>query len=442
MSDLQAVPSVELSVRVRRPERRQVAMVVECLDDLVSATHPVRMVWAVVRKLNLKQFQAPIRAREGHAGRDATDPALLVALWLYATIRGIGSARELARRCLDSDPFRWLLGGVTVNHRLLSEFRTDHGTALDDLLTQIIASLVDQQIVKVSRISQDGVRIRISAGASSFRRKDRLNDLLQQAREHVQTLREQVDSPATKALSARQKAARKRAAEEKLQRLEAAIQQLPEMEKRQAEAAQRAGNGTSGQRIRAREPRVSTTDPEARVLKMPNGGFNPAVNIQLAADTHSRAILAVTVTNQGSDSANLSQPMRQQVQQRTGGTVQEHLIDGGYLRTEDIETAHNTAVALFVPPKPARQPGNRGRELEPKPTDSPAILAWKRRMTSDEGKEIYKQRAATSETINADLRTYRGLTQIPVRGLVKAKSVALWCAIAYNILHFGPALLA
>lgn len=149
------------AVRLRTPERRQMAMIVQCSDDLVGAQHPVRLVMGVVEKLDVSRFCEPIKAREGLAGRDATDPRLLVALWLYASIRGVGSARELARRCEESAPFRWLCGGVTVNHRLLSEFRTNHGDGLDELFTQVIASLVDKDVVRVGRISQDGVRVRV-----------------------------------------------------------------------------------------------------------------------------------------------------------------------------------------------------------------------------------------------------------------------------------------
>ena len=429
------------SVRLRTPERRQMAMVVHCPDDLVGPAHPVRMVMAVVEKLDLSRFCEPIKAREGMAGRDATDPRLLVGLWLYACIRGIGSARELARRCEDSAAFRWLCGGVSVNHRLLSDFRTDHGEALDALFTQVIASLVEQDVVQVSRVSQDGVRVRVSAGASSFRREERLQKLLAEAKQHVEELRRQVDSPAYAALSAKQIAARKRAAAEKQQRLQQAIAQLPELKQKQEEAEKRAGRGAFGQKVRERQPRVSTTDAEARRMKMPNGGFNPAVNVQLATDTRSRAIVGVEVSNEGSDSTGLSAPMRQQVEERTGQQVAQHLLDGGYLRKDDIEQAHAQGVELFVPPKPAKNPENRGRELEPKRGDSDAVRAWKQRMASEVGKQIYQQRAATSETVNADLRSYRGLTQITVRGLTKARCVALWCALAYNIMHFGTALL-
>lgn len=434
--------AAEAPVRLRVPERRQLAMVVQCPDDLVGAAHPVRMVMAVVETLEVSGFCEPIKAREGMAGRDATDPRLLMALWLYACIRGIGSARELARRCQESAAFRWLCGGVTVNHRLLSDFRSDHGEALDKLLTQVIASLVERDVVQVSRISQDGVRVRVSAGAGSFRREERLQELLQQAKRHVEELRRQLELPEYAGLSARQKAARKRAAEDKQQRLQQAIAQLPELKQKQEQAEKRAGKGAFGEKVRQREPRVSTTDPEARRMKMPNGGFNPAVNVQLATDTESRAIVGVEVTNEGADSAGLSQAMREQVEQRTGEPVEQQLVDGGYLRKDDIEQAHEQGVQLFVPPKSAKDRKNRGRELEPKRGDSEAVLAWKRRMASEEGKEIYKERAATSETVNADLRCYRGLSQITVRGLHKMKCVALWCALAYNLMHFAAVLLS
>jgi transposase len=429
-------------VRLRQPQRRQLAMVPQCVDDLVAADHPVRMVVAVVERLDVSEFCKPIKAREGGVGRDATAPGLLIALWLYACIRGIGSARELARRCEESVPFRWLCGGVSVNHRLLSDFRTDHGGALDGLLTQVIASLVEQGLVKVSRISQDGVRVRIGAGAGSFRREERLRQLLEEAKQHVEELRRQLDAPEKLAAEKAKKVkAQRQRAEEKQKRVERALEQLPELKKKREEAVQRRGKGKYGDKLRNKELRVSTTDAEARVMKMANGGFNPAVNVQLATDTESRAIVGVEVSKEGYDAAGLSEPMRRQVEERTGKKVEEHLMDGGYLRTEDIEDAHQDEVKLYVPPKSARTEKNRGRELEIKPGDSEAVREWKTRMGSKEGKDIYKQRGATSETVNADLRTYRGLTQILVRGLGKSRCVALWCALAYNVMHFGPKLL-
>ena len=209
-------------------------------------THPVRRMAAVVEHLDLSGFCQPIKAREGVAGRDATDPKLLVALWLYACVRGIGLARELARQCQESLAFRWLCGGVTVNHRLLSDFRTDHGEALDELFTQVIASLVDKGVVKVSRISQDGMRVRVGAGASSFRREERLQELLAEAQQHVEELRRQLDSPEGAALTARQRRRGSGRRGRSSSACRQAIAQLPELKKRQEETAKRAGGGKAG----------------------------------------------------------------------------------------------------------------------------------------------------------------------------------------------------
>ena len=427
--------------RLRKPDRHQTLLVPLCPDELVPPDHEVRTVVAVVAKMDLSRFHEPIKAVEGEAGRNATDPALLVALWLYATIRGESSARRLATLCEESRPFQWLCGGVTVNHHLLSDFRTAHLDALDALFTQCIAALVGKGLVKVERISQDGTRVRAGAGAASFRREARLQHLLEEARRHVADLRRQFEDEAyAAAVGARRRAAQERAARERQERLEAALDELADLKRRQDEAARRAGNGVRGQKIREKEPRVSTTDPEARVMKMPDGGFRPAYNVQFATDTESRAVVGVDVTNEGSDAAGLSEPMRDQVEERTGRKVQAHLLDGGYLRTEDVEQAHAEDVALFVPPKPARKPERRGRELEPRPGDSEAVRAWKERMRSEEGQAIYKERASTSETVNADVRCYRGLARIPLRGLKKATCVALWSALAYNVMHFAPAL--
>jgi hypothetical protein len=246
-------------------------------------------------------------------------------------------------------------------------------------------------------------------------------------------------SPVSAGLTARQRAARERAAKEKRQRLQAALAQMPEIKKRHEATVQRAGGGRQGDK--ARVPRVSTTDPEARVMKMANGGFNPAANVQLAGDPESRAILGVEVSKEGSHSAGLSAPMRAQVEQRTGGKVDEQLLDGGFVRYDDIGQAARQGVALYMPLKGATNPQRRGQELDPKPGDSEAVKAWKQRMRSEEGKQIYKRRGATSKTLNADLRTFRGLGRITVRGLAKIRCVALWSALAYNLMHFGWALL-
>lgn len=424
---------------MREPDRSQVQMVIRSPDELVPQDHEARVIWRVCEAQDWSGFCAPIKARQGVCGRDATSPALLAALWLYAAVRGIGSARELARLCKESKPYRWLCGGVSVNHHTLSDFRVNHADALDAMFTRMIAMLVERKLVKVYRISQDGLRVRACAGAASFRRQERLQQLLEEAQKHVQELRAQLDDPEKSAgLSARRKFARIRAAREREQRIRQAIERLPELKKKQERLAKRK---SQKEKKRLKEPRASTTDAEATVMKMANGGFNPAVNVQLATDTESRAIVGVDVSGEGNDH-HLSEPMRQQVEQRSGQKVSEHLIDGGYLVLEEVDAAAAQGVKVYVPPKPPRDPQRAGEEFTPKGGESEALADWRQRMGSEAGQEVYKLRASTSETVNADLRTHRGLNRMVVRGLKKAKCVALWCAMAYNILHFASGLMA
>jgi transposase len=426
------------AVRLRQPDRTQVQMIIQCPDELIPQNHSVRVIWQVCESQDLSQFCKPIKAREGIGGRDATAPSLLVALWLYATVRGIGSARELARLCKESKPFMWLCGGVSLNHHTLSDFRVGHAAALDALFTRILAALVDKGLVKVYRISQDGTRVRACAGASSYRREQRLQKLLDDARRHVEELKKLLQDPEkSSGMSAKKKAAQMRAARERQQRIEQAIKRLPELKKKQEKLARRK---SKKEKEKLKEPRASTTDADATVMKMANGGFNPAVNVQFATDPESRAIVGVDVSGEGNDH-HLAEPMRQQVEQRTGQKVHEHLVDGGYLVKEEIEQAAKLGVTLYVPPKLPRKQ-EPGSEYEAQRGESQVLTDWRQRMGSQAGQEIYQQRAATSETVNGDLRTHRGLGPMLVRGLKKARCIALWCALAYNVMHFATALIS
>jgi len=334
----------------------------------------------------------------------------------------------------------WLCGQVTLNHHTLSDFRVGQGAALDELFTQVIVSLVEKKLVSVHRISQDGTRVRACCGASSLRRSERLKLLLKQAREHVAQLKNLLDDPEQSAgLAAKKKAAMERAARERERRIEQAIAQLPELEARQQKLAKKvsAKEKANG---KLKEPRASTTDAEARVMKMPDGGYRPAMNVQIATDTQSRAIVGLEVINAGVDTQQL-EPMRKQVERRTGQKVNEHLADGGYLTFTDVDRAAEQNVTLFCPPKPPRDPEKYGSKYEPRKSDSEAVKQWRQRMGAEQSKEIYKERAATSETVNADLKTHRGLVQLTVRGVAKARCVALWCALAYNLMHFGKHLI-
>jgi transposase len=417
--------------RLRRPDRKQVLMRPCSLEELLPEGHQVRTLWAVVERLDLSAFYAPLKARGEAPGRAATDPKLLVALWLWGATQGVGSARELARLCGEHDAYRWLCGGVSVNYHTLSDFRTDHGPALDELFTQVLAMLMERKLVSVKRISQDGMRVRASAGGGSFKREEKLVDALAAAEAQVEALKLQAEQPENDDRSARQRAARERAARERVQRVEAALGQMPELK-----AVKERHNGKKSDQ----PPRASVTDAEARKMKMADGGFRQAYNVQLAADTGSRAIVGVDVSNLGTDQPQ-SEPMRQQVEdrtRRTGGDVEEHLMDGGFIKIEAIERAEAEGVKVYAPPKKTKDVDD---PFAPQPRDTEATAAWRQRMGTPEGQAVYKLRASTSETVNADLRTYRGLGRFLVRGLGKARCVALWSALAYNLMHFGTALL-
>ena len=215
--------------RLRVPVRDQIEMRWASLDDLLEADHPVRIVWAAVCTLDLKSWLSEIKAVEGHVGRDATDPRLLVALWVFATLKGIGSARELARLCAECLPYQWLCGGVSVNYHMLSDFRSQGGEKWDELLTQIVATLLDAELVKMDRVAQDGMRVRASAGKSSFRRRGPLEECLEEARQQVETLKQLAEED-TAELTRRQRAARERAARERQQRIEEAMRQCEELQ--------------------------------------------------------------------------------------------------------------------------------------------------------------------------------------------------------------------
>lgn len=400
--------------------RNQAEMVVRDLDSQLSQEHPARGVWAFVEGMNLGAFYADIQAVEGRAGRTPTDPRVLLALWLYATAEGIGSARYLARLCEEHDAFRWLRGGVPVNYHMLSDFRVEHGEALNRLLTELLAAMMAAKVVTLKRVSQDGLRVRASAGAGSFRREPKLRELLAEAQEQVQRLAVELEHP-DGATSRRVQAGRQRAAEERQKRVAEALEQLPKVRaaKKDAEGRQQA--------------RVSTTDPQARVMKMPDGGYRPSYNVQLATDTASQVVVGVLVTNQGSDGGQAS-PMLVQVMQRCQSRPCEYLMDGGFATLEEVRAITREQVTVYAPLKTPKNP--QRERTDPLSNDPPEIAAWRRRMATQEAQKTYKDRAATSECVNAQFRQRYGAHQFTVRGNTKVTMVATLMAITHNMFRW------
>jgi transposase len=405
--------------RVKRAERHQVEMHIGPLDGLLAEDHRARLVWEYVEGLNLSALYQQIRAVEGRAGRDAIDPKILVALWLYATLEGVGSARQLEKLCTEHVAYRWLCGGVAVNYPTLSDFRTGHSQILDDLVTQSVATLMHEGLVTLKRVAQDGMRVRASAGAGSFRRRQTLQECQQRGQQRVEQLRQELEADPG-GCTRRPAAARQRAARERTERIAKALEQLAEIEAKKKEQDKD-------------QARASTTDPDARVMKMADGGFRPSGNVQLATDTGSQVITGVEVINMGSDQGQMP-PMVQQHQQRYGKAPEEILVDGGFAKKEDIEMVACPEVGTTVY-TPVQKPKKHNRDPhQPRSGDSATIGQWRQRMGTPEAKEIYKQRASTAECVNAISRN-RGLRQFVVRGLAKMRTVILWYAIAHNLMR-------
>ena len=290
--------------RLREAERSQITWGRIDLDATLPEDHPVRAMWAVVERLDLSALYAQIEARDEVAGAPAIDPKILLSLWIYATSEGEASAREIQRLTELHDGYRWICGGVEVNAHTLSDVRSQQGAIVNELITQVLALLLQQNLVDLGRVAQDGTRMRASAGASSFRREKTLQALMEEARTHLDAVTQEAADPA---VSARRRAARQRGAKERLARLDAALKHIPEV----TETKRRSG-------AKDATVRVSTTDPEARVMKMGDGGFRPAFNVQLATTTdQARVIVGVEVTNRGTDQGE-STPMIEQIEKRTG----------------------------------------------------------------------------------------------------------------------------
>jgi transposase len=402
--------------RLRSPDRQQVLSATR-VDGLLDADHQARIVWDFCLGLDLSSLSDRIRSREGGPGRAALDPRLGVALWLYATLEGVGSARALDTLCTHHNAFRWLCGGVSVNYHTIADFRTEHPEFLDRLLTHSVAVLREQDLVDLNRVALDGVRVRANAGAASFRRGATPQECLAEAEDQVARLKgEMADGPS--APSPRQAAARARAARERVDRLREALKRLPELEARKALAERDAA-------------RCSTTDPQATVMKMADGGFRPAYNVELGADCGSLAIVAVEVTTRGSDGGQIA-PLIDQTHERHGVYPREVLADGGFVNLSDIEAAEGVARGCTVyAPVPGPKDPTRDR-YQPLATDSPTVRRWRTRMGTEEAQGVYRHRAATIECVNAQARN-RGLLRLLVRGVEKVKAVVLWFAVAHNV---------
>lgn len=407
--------------RIVEPQRAQGEIRFEIPDEMIGPEHPARLLWKVLGTLDLAAFSATCEAVEGKAGRSVLSPRMLLTLWLYAISQGVGSARQIARLIKADVAYRWVVGDLEAGHHKLSQFRVGHGQALNDLMTDVLASLMAKGLLSLELVSQDGTRTRAAATAPSFRTYGSLLQCRQQAALHLKAVLAAADDPE---YSRAQHIRREVAARDYQQRVDEAIEAVEELQKKRGPKDKPA--------------RASTTDAEARVMKMADGGFRPAYNVQYAVAGSPlggpRTVVGVMVTNVGSDMGSLT-PMAQQIEQRTGQLPQTVLADGGHAKQEDIVQMERMGIKVVVPPPEHAKPIEQLGKVEPE------VRAWRERMETEEAQKQYRARASQCELINAHQKSHHGIEQFLVRGLSKVTSVVLLGALASNLLPHAAALL-
>lgn len=414
----------ESKARIKCPVRNQIEFIHSSIDDLIPEDHSVRNIWNYVSQIDLSPFLSKIKSTETNPGRPAIDPKILLSLWIYAISEGIGSARVIDRYCKEHLAFRWLCGGVSVNYHSISDFRRVNSVEFDDLISKTIARLVDRNLVSLKQISQDGMKVRASAGTSSFRRKPTLKELYAISKEQVEILRKEIDQDPTICIN-REIAAKKRAALERKNRLEQALNEHKKLTIEKGHSKKKHRKPFTQEE--KKEIRSSTTDPEARKMKMGHGGFSPAYNMQIMIATGSRFIVSAKAINRNNDYGQLD-VMFNLVKNEYGETPEKWLVDQGYLDHNDIIKVQKQGCDVYVNP---RSNAKKSISLE---NDHEELVKWRIRMGMDEAKEIYKDRASNSEWANAGMRN-RGLKQLLVRGLKNVQSVLSLHALTHNILR-------
>jgi transposase len=413
-------------LRLETAIRTQLEFQQSRLDDLLGADHRARQVWDYVEKLDLSVLYGRVQTTVSSSGRPAIDPAILVSLWLYATLEGVGSARLLDRLCKSEHAYLWLLGGVSVNHHTLSDFRSEAGRVLDELLSQSLTALIAAGSVDVRTLAVDGMKLQSLASGRSFKSAGRLAELHRASVETVRKLRAEIDEDPA-ASERRIKARRLAAAEDRAWRLAKARKAQAKIEQRRGEQA--AEQRRKGERKDHDPARASISDPEARIMKMGDGSYRPAYNVQIKTAVDGGHIVGVSVTDRGADYGLLTSAL-DEVRGRYGITPDRVLADGGYYSKADIEVLHERAVTLFCPlPR-----NSRGNPSQPRRGDGPGTIAWRQRIATDHAQAIYRRRFAT-ERPHAHMRNH-GLRRLLVRGIDKVKAVVLWHVHAFNFLQF------
>lgn len=471
---------------IRHVNRQQMSWRAVDVERLIGEDHAARAIWSLVGRLDLSAFYRAIDSNAEEGGRPAFDPQLLISLWVYAYSQGIGSAREVARRCEYDPAFQWLTGLQEVNYHTLADFRVERQKELDELFTQVLAALSKEGLITLEQVMQDGTKIKASASTRSYHREGTIQGHLQRARQRV----EEMGDPRNEESSPKAKQAQARARREQQERLESALEELQKLQERK-----------SGGKAK-NEARVSTSDPQARVMKQPDGGLALSYNAQLSTDAAHGLIVGAAVTQEANDYGQLL-PAVDRIEERLEKKPQQMVADGGYTTRDNIEQTakreidflgsmnwdgvpsgtstpnrlppsafvydherdvyvcpegqllgydcrHTKAVGLVMyrytaemhdcqscARKPQCCPENqkRGRSVM-RLEESAAVLAFRKKMATDEAQAQYRRRSQVAEFCHAWIKSKLGLRQFHVRGMVKVATEVLWACLTYNLQHW------
>jgi transposase len=415
-------------VRVIGPDRAQLRWEMVDLDSQLPDDHRARLVWAFVESLDLSEFYDRIKARDAVAGRPATDPQVVLAVWLYATLEGVGSARAIDRLCQQHAAYRWLCGGAPINHDLLAGFRRDNAALLDRLLTQSVTGLIAEKLITLEELAIDGTKVRARAGRSSMSQGKRLASIERAVAERVAALKSELDTDPAEPERRRKKRALQ-AAEERARRVERAQQKLAALVQEQAARAKRHAK----EEAEKGEPKVSVSDPEVRVMRLADGAVAPAWNVQVA--TSDGFIVGIDPTDRRNDSG-LATGVVEQIVRRSNRVPQRLLADTRAMTQDDIVQlgqAH-PALRVYSPPAPQRsavQPETERKRRWQRRREPLAVTAWRARMASEEGQETYRRRKLT-ERAHGIIKN-RGMSRFLVHGMEKVRAVCLLQALALNL---------
>jgi transposase len=471
-------------------DRQQCVLRALDVEALVSEEHVVRTLWKFLGTVDLGAFTVSPKAVEGHAGRPGWEPRLLIAVWLYGLMRGVSSARELARETAYEPGLQWLTGLEEINHHSLSDVRVDHGAALDELFAQVLGVLHRHELITLERVTQDGTKVRADVDKSTVGRRDALEKHLELARRHIAEMNQQ--AAGQEQVTQRQKAARQRAGREREQKLQEALASIDRLQKQRTQD-------------KSKPCQASPTDPDAQFMRTGDHGLAPCHNVQISCDAAHKMIVSVAITSDPSDARQLT-PALDRIENQFARLPQQMMADGDYTHRGNVIAAAQRGVDFYgswgalaqAPPahgiseqyrnqafrydaerhgmicpqgqflpyktthilaggvhqqvfaapraaclscpargqcSPQNQMPKHGRAVS-RLIEDPNVVQFHAKMATAEAKAIYKQRSPVAEFPHAWLKNKLGLTRFRTRGRARVRCEAILAALTYNLQQF------